>query len=221
MTIGFAAESDIMELRRKDMLSQDIINRFMKDCRLIIVGILEKIFERSLNRFSFLEATGCISPESILLKQKADLLHQMKYVLHLILSCSHITSNECDQAFIQFSKLLEESSSTLLPAFKNFHAGNRLDRFYFETIKVSVDYKVLSKVFIFIFTLSHGQASIERGFSINSNMLSENMKEKSLISCRTIKDFMVSNKLKAREIEMNNEMIKAFRSASLQYKNYL
>ena len=63
----------------------------------------------------------------------------MKSVLHLILSCLHTTSNECDQAFTQFSKLLEESSSTLLPAFKKFHAGNCLDKFYFETIKVDVD----------------------------------------------------------------------------------
>ena len=221
LTIGFAAERNIMELRIKDVLAQDVINRFMKDCRLIIIGILEKIFERSLNRSSFLEATGCISPESVLLKQKADLLQHMKSVLHLILSCLHITSNECDQAFTQFSKLLEESSPTLLPAFKKFHAGNRLDKFYFETIKVGVDNKALSKVLILIFTLGQGQASIERGFSINSNMLSENMKEKLLISRRTIKDFMVSNKLKAHEVEINNEMIKAVRSASLKYKSYI
>ena len=77
MTIGFAAERGIMELRRKDVLSQDVINRFMKDCCLIIIGILQKIFERSLNRSSFLEATGCISPESILLKEKADFQHEI------------------------------------------------------------------------------------------------------------------------------------------------
>ena len=47
------------------------------------------------------------------------------------------------------------------------------------------------------------------------------MKEKSLISHRTIKDFMVSNKLKAHEVEINNEMIKAVHSASLKYKNYI
>ena len=180
-----------------------------------------KKIERSLNGSSFLEATVCISPESILLKQKADLLQHMKSVLHLILSCLHITSNECDQAFTQFSKLLEESSSTPLPAFKKFHSGNQLDKFYFETIKVGVDYKALSKVLILIFTLGHGQASIERGFSINSNMLSENMKEKSLLSRRTIKDFMVSNKLKAPKVEINNEMTKAVRNASLKYKNYI
>ena len=38
MTIGFAAECN-MELRRKDVLSQDVINRFMKDCSLTITGV--------------------------------------------------------------------------------------------------------------------------------------------------------------------------------------
>ena len=69
--------------------------------------------------------------------------------------------------------------------------------------------------------LGHGQASIERGFSINSNMLSENMKEISLVSCRIIRDFMVSNKLKAHQVEINMEMIKAVCSTSSKYKTYL
>ena len=59
-----------------------------------------------------------------------------------------------------FSKLLEESLSTLLPALKKFYAGNTLDKFYFGTIKVGVDYKVLSKVLILIFMLGHRQTSI-------------------------------------------------------------
>ena len=120
----------------------------------------------------------------------------------------HITSSECDLAFTQFSKLLDESSSSFLPAFKKIHAGVQLDKFYFETIKVGVSYRVLSKVLISIFALGHGQASIERGFSINSNMFSENMKEISFVSCRIIKDFMVSNKLKAHQVEINMGMIK-------------
>ena len=52
-------------------------------------------------------------------------------------------------------------------------------------------------------------------------MLSENMKKISFVSCRIIKDFMVSNKLKAHQVEINMEMIKAVLSASLKYKTYL
>ena len=88
-------------------------------------------------------------------------------------------------------------------------------------VKVNVNYKVLSKVLILVFALGRGQASIERGFSINSNMLSENVKEKSLFSRRTIKDFMMSNKLKAHQVQITIEMIRASRSASLKYKMYL
>ena len=35
-----------------------------------------------------------------------------------------------------------------------------------------------------IFTLSHGQASVERGFSINKTILSENMQPESIIACQ-------------------------------------
>ena len=184
ITLEFAAERNTIELRRKDVLYLNEVKRFLKDCRLIIIGILEKTFERSLNGSSFLEAAGCIRPKSILSKPTADLLQQMKSVLHLIFSCSHITSSECDVASIHFSKFLEESSFTLLPVFKEFHAGNRLDQFYFETVKVNVNYKVLSKVLILVFTLGHGQSSIERGFIINSNMLSENIKRK--VACLSL-----------------------------------
>ena len=109
MTIGFAAEQHMAELNKKDILSL-----------IIITSILEKMFERSLNESSFLEAAGCMNSESILSKPKVNLLQQMESLLHYVLSCLHITSNDCDAAFTQFSKLLEESSSLLLPAFKQF-----------------------------------------------------------------------------------------------------
>ena len=110
---------------------------------------------------------------------------------------------------------------THLLSIKEFHAANRLDQFYFEMVKVNVNYKVLSKVLILVFVLGHGQASIERGFSINRNIFSENMKEKLLFSRPTIKDFMMSNKLKAHQVQITIEMIRASRSASLKYKMYL
>ena len=47
------------------------------------------------------------------------------------------------------------------------------------------------------------------------------MKEVSLVSCHIVKDYMVSNKLKAHQVEINMEMIKAVRSASLKYKTCL
>ena len=72
--IGIAVEGNIIELRRKDVLSLNDVKRLLKDCHLIIIGIFEKTFERSLNGFSFLEAAGFFSPILILSKPTADLL---------------------------------------------------------------------------------------------------------------------------------------------------
>ena len=72
--IGTAVEGNIIELRRKDVLSLNDVKRLLKDCHLIIIGIFEKTFERSLNGFSFLEGACCISPILILSKPTPDLL---------------------------------------------------------------------------------------------------------------------------------------------------
>ena len=40
-TIEVATERNIIELRRKDVLSLNEVKRFLEDCRCIIIGILE------------------------------------------------------------------------------------------------------------------------------------------------------------------------------------
>ena len=62
---------------------------------------------------------------------------------------------------------------------------------------------------IFVITLGHWQASVERGCSIDSSMLIKNMKGLSLVSRCNIPDFMASNNLKAHALEIGMEMIKA------------
>ena len=58
---------------------------------------------------------------------------------------------------------------------------NRLDEFYWNYMKDAKHSKVW-EVFRIIFTLSHGQAAVERGFSVNSKLLVENLQEKTLVS---------------------------------------
>ena len=48
----------------------------------------------------------------------------------------------------------------------------------------NASYKKCWKVVKLVFTLSHGQAAVERGFSDNKEVLVENMQELSLVSQR-------------------------------------
>ena len=58
---------------------------------------------------------------------------------------------------------------------------DRLDEFYWDCMKDAKHAKVW-EVFRIIFTLSHGQAGVERGFSLNSELVVENLQEKTLFT---------------------------------------
>ena len=67
--------------------------------------------------------------------------------------------------------------------------NNGLDRFlglYMDRKK----FDKLRNICKLIFTLSHGQAAVERGFSMNKEILVENLQQKSLISKRMVYDYM-------------------------------
>ena len=71
-----------------------------------------------------------------------------------------------------------------------------------------------------LFVLSHGQASVERGFSINKQVLTDNLQEKSLISLRTIAD-NIAHAGGSSKIGITKPMIAFASSARTRYKDYL
>ena len=66
-----------------------------------------------------------------------------------------------------------------------------------------------------IFVLSYGQSFTERGFSINKEVLDDNMQEKSLISQRTVYDTKVG---KVLVFQVTPELRKSCRLAHQKYK---
>ena len=95
----------------------------------------------------------------------------------------------------------------------------RLDYFYFKLASIS-KYKDLLFAVKFILTLSHGQASVERGFNINANIVKK-MSPESLTAKRIIKGHMLANKLKPHTIEITKPIVRAFRSDRQKYEVHL
>ena len=77
-----------------------------------------------------------------------------------------------------------------------------LDEFYFEKIGIQ-KYGELSFVIRLILTLSHGQASVERGFSINNAILEMNMLLETVVSKRTVRDHMIAKGLQPHTIKLD------------------
>ena len=62
----------------------------------------------------------------------------------------------------------------------------RLDVFYHKAIGSKEEFKEIWSVFQIVFILSHGNARVESGLSVNADMLVENLKEESLTAKRRI-----------------------------------
>ena len=65
--------------------------------------------------------------------------------------------------------------------------------------------------------LNHGQASVERGYSLRNATLKDNISELSLNSKRLITDHILSNDLRSETIKISTLLV-AFKSARTKYE---
>ena len=80
--------------------------------------------------------------------------------------------------------------------------AERLDDFYFQALKAD-KYAGLAEFLKLVFVISHGQASVERGFNINAQHARTNIKEESLFARRIVVDY-----LQKEEVEPEDKVTK-------------
>ena len=81
----------------------------------------------------------------------------------------------CDRILAQFKDFVLEIKQNYLAEFLSFNMStDRLDEFYWNFMNDAKHAKMW-EVFRIIFTLPHGQAAVEREFSVNSQLLVENL----------------------------------------------
>ena len=69
--------------------------------------------------------------------------------------------------------------------------------------------------------LFHGQSEVERGFSVNKQLLFENLKTKSLVGFRRIEDHMNFSELSPENIKVSNESDKSVEEVYRCYQDEL
>ena len=90
--------------------------------------------------------------------------------------CKHINAEEADQSKYWFKSFVDSEAKKRAKEFYKYDIVNdHLDKFFERWFFRNEKYTSLWKVMIFVFTLNHGQAQIERGFNINADLLVENL----------------------------------------------
>ena len=93
------------------------------------------------------------------------------YVSTLV-KANRISTTKGDRGIMQFMRMKLE----------NFNLQeDRLDQFYSNLMGAKSEFQDLWRIVRLLLTLSHGIASVESGFSVNSDIMLQNMKKQSLV----------------------------------------
>ena len=99
----------------------------------------------------------------------------MKHLLRHIISFGIPTPSFSGKVINQFSKFFTTKCTIYRDIFIGYDRSNkRLNDFYFKDIN-KTKYPDLASAIKLVLTLSYGQASVERGFSVNKAIITDNI----------------------------------------------
>ena len=185
---------------KKLTLSADAKLSFLKQFRDLLIGMVQKLQERSPLKYCLVRSAAAFDP-IVMVESKSNASNLFGGIVDAMYEQNRLTCNEGDNAKAQFDDFLATVVRTNVEHFSNFDfSRQRLDEFLTVYLLGVKKYATLFKVFKFVCILSHGQASIERGFNVNSEVLIENLLKESLIGQRLVYDQLRSFNTKISEI---------------------
>lgn len=215
--IGFATNAALKQSRVK--ASDDLVVKFLNDCKNGLVKMIKKIQERSPLRYNLTRYITCLDP--ILISEHTDLAQsRMDSCLEALQDKNKlICGSLADKIKTEYNDLLRHDS--VMQSMKLYkREEKRLDTFWMEVTDIPRRECTNLKYFIkTILIISHGNAALERGFSVNKEAIVEHQTENSLIALRIIYD-TVTKAGGLEKIPLTQQMLLNVRMAHSRYKEY-
>ena len=150
-------------------------------------------FDRCPLVSNVIRSAANFDPTVLVSLPKTVLIKRMKTLLMEMMESKIMSSDDRGKTVSEFNELIDSEVKKLRMEFEVFDQKlQRLDKFYFQKVQIQ-NCKTLSFLLKIMFTLSHGQAEVEHGFSINQQVTNQNMKSETIIARRFIKDHMIVN----------------------------
>jgi len=142
----------------------------------------------------------------------------MQSLLETLVDKNRISARLADKAKQQFSLFCKDE---LVVEQMKSYTNEVLDAFYFRLLQTcSADTNELWQVVKKVLILSHANASVESGFSLNKDTIVENLLEESLVSQRMVYD-AVSQAGGPLSVPITPDLMKSVRGARSKYRDAL
>ncbi|XP_067143074.1 uncharacterized protein [Centruroides vittatus] len=182
LDIGFGVKKVLKELKVSD---KDILC-FIRDCQKVLKVMTQKIIEKGPVKYKCVKALSSLDPEIIKMQSNVGKLY-FNALLEILHDTNRIDERCAVKAKEQYNILCNKVSikpySTKFEDFISERSDDDgLDTFYCEIMKDDRQLQDLWSIIKISLSFSHGNASVESGFSVNKSLLSENLKEESLVA---------------------------------------
>ena len=194
---------------------------FLKKYHSFMIEIVSKFQERSPLRYAIVRNASSLNPTNMVNEGEAS---KIKFggLIDLLFEHKRLTNNEANDAKNQYEDFLATAVGVNKDYFREFEFTNaRIDDFFSFYMSGKKNFDQLWKVTIFVCVLSHGQASIERGFNINKEVLVENLRDETMVSQRLVYDQVKATGEKMHNIKIPRELVMSCKLARGQYQQHL
>lgn len=164
LRVGFVTEQALEKHMKKDSDAERLRLEFRQNCKLFLLKMVSMLFEKAPLKYPLVRSLSVLDSR-VFLKSKEVSNRKLTTVLRLLVETGRIEEKCCDEILKGFGHFYDHSLMTASDSFRNFNPkSGSLDVFYHEHLFHNAEYRHLWKVVKCLLILSHGQASVERGF---------------------------------------------------------
>nr|CAD7427210.1 unnamed protein product [Timema monikensis] len=195
---------------------------FIHECRSMLTTMIAKLQEKSPLKQKAVRGLSSLDPCVI---QHSPQLAQKRFSF-LLEELNHaniindVLAENAKKEYLHFCNLKKSELQEIFRPCDQFSDEVGLDTIYGSFLIGEANYKHLWEVIKICLVLSHGNATVEGGFSVNKSLLVENMHEKTVTAQRHIHD-EIQEAGGIKNIHISKKMLDYVRGAWKHYHEYL
>ncbi|ROL42292.1 Extracellular calcium-sensing receptor [Anabarilius grahami] len=176
--LGYVTNRILKELRAKQKVGASTIMDFRWFCRDGLVAMVDKLQQKSPLKYILVKNMGFLDPVNMANEETDQLKGMLRRTLAYLVDQGRINEQDCDKIIQQYAHFLDDVLQKNHSAFADFNSlSDRVDTLLYTCMSKEKELQKLWKMCHQLLLLSHGQGTVERGFSVNRKIEVENLVE--------------------------------------------
>ena len=214
--IGFAAKGTLTNLAKKSSVSDRVLLEFRMDCTKFLSHLTSKLLEQSPLKYKLVRYLFCLNPKRMV-KETEECTKAFEDVLSKLIKTKWRSSTAADDILDQYKSFLEVAKKDSELKFQN--CTQRVDTFLYTHLQNKKNFEGLWRVFKLLLTLCHSQSAVERGFNFNSDTVTPNLRNETLVSLRTVYDALKVLQIDVSKFVVTKELMGHCRNENIVFVN--